>query len=98
MAKNNIFNKSNLANMLHEEGFAPTKVACEDAVEKIFETVAVAVKTGHKVSLGGFGIFIMKNKAQSEARNPKTGEKVVVPAHNKIKFTASSQLKDFINK
>lgn len=98
MAKNNIFNKSNLAFKLYDKGLTSTKVASEEVVDTIIEEISMAVKSGHKVSLGGFGIFTMKNKAQSEARNPKTGEKVVVPAHNKIKFTASKQLKEFINK
>lgn len=98
MAKNSIFNKSNIAIALYDKGLTSTKVASEEVVEMVLSEITSAVKSGHKVSLGGFGIFIMKNKAQSEARNPKTGEKVVVPAHNKIKFTASSQLKDFINK
>ncbi len=98
MAKNNIFNKSDLALSIYEKGLAQTKIASEEIVDTVLEQISFALKSGHKVSLGGFGIFLMKNKAQSEARNPKTGEKVVVPAHNKIKFTASSQLKEFINK
>jgi nucleoid DNA-binding protein len=94
----NIFNKQNLAEKLHEEGFSPVKARCEEAVETIFESIVEALKQGKKVSIRNIGIFSIKQKSKSEARNPKTGEKVVVPAHNKVKFTASSAIKEAINK
>jgi nucleoid DNA-binding protein len=44
------------------------------------DVIVDSVSEGHKVSLIGFGTFTAKQRPQREARNPKTGEKMIVPA------------------
>ena len=45
----------------------------------------------------GFGTFVVTNRAAGEARNPRTGEKVKVPASKTPKFRAGAGLKDAVN-
>ncbi|MEY3784630.1 MAG: hypothetical protein RLZZ230_952, partial [Candidatus Parcubacteria bacterium] len=44
----------------------------------------------------GFGIFEAKMRAAREARNPRTGETVMVPAMRVPKFRAAKALKDAV--
>ena len=46
------------------------------AIEAIIETVA----SGDKVTLVGFGSFERRDRAGREGRNPKTNEKIDIPA------------------
>jgi DNA-binding protein HU-beta len=49
------------------------------------------------VKIVGFGTFVVTNRAAGEARNPRTGEKVKVPASKTPKFRAGTGLKDAVN-
>lgn len=88
-------NKSDLADaVLNKVG--GTKKAADDAVDAVFDTIANALKTGGEVSVAGFGTFLAKKRAAREARNPRTGEKVHVPATTVPKFRAGKGLKDAV--
>ena len=54
-------------------------------------------KTDNKIQIPGFGIFEMKKRKAREARNPRTGAKVKVPAKQVVKFKPSETLKNKIN-
>ena len=45
----------------------------------------------------GFGTFVVTDRAAGEARNPRTGEKVKVPASRTPKFRAGAGLKEAVN-
>lgn len=36
-------------------------------------------------------------KQEKDGVNPKTGEKIIIAAHNKVKFTPSKQFKERVN-
>lgn len=46
------------------------------------------------VRVDGFGTFKVAERAAREAKNPKTGEMVKVPAKKAVVFKAASALKD----
>ena len=52
------------------------RASCAAALDVIVESVT----KGNKVSLVGFGTFSSKARPEREARNPKTGEKMIVSA------------------
>ncbi|MDE1975621.1 MAG: HU family DNA-binding protein, partial [Patescibacteria group bacterium] len=47
-------------------------------------------------SIAGLGIFSVKQRAAREARNPRTGEAIKVPAMKVPKFRAAKALKDAV--
>lgn len=49
-----------------------------------------------EVTLPGLGKLVTTQKSAREARNPKTGETILVPAHLAIKFKAAKALKDAV--
>lgn len=68
----------------------------ERILDAVLDTIKAEVKNAGKVSIGGFGIFKSGKVKAREARNPKTGDKVKVVAHNKVKFTVSKAFKEFV--
>jgi len=78
------------------EMLGTTKAQAEQVVDGIFETIMGSVKKGDDVSIAGFGKFVLKSTKAREARNPKTGETVQVPASKKPKFVPAKAFKDFV--
>lgn len=67
------------------------------AVDCVFEAITGALKKGNEVRLVGFGTFSVAERAASEGRNPRTGEKIKIPASKQPKFKAGKGLKDAVN-
>lgn len=88
-------NKANLIEKV-QDMLGGTKTQAEQVVNGIFDTITDALKKGDDVSVSGFGIFKSKMRAAREARNPKTGEAVKVPAARVVKFQVSKTLKDIV--
>ncbi len=53
-----------------------------EAVEIFLDNIKQALKTGEKVSLVGFGTFLIKKKNARNGRNPRTGRKITIPDKN----------------
>ena len=66
------------------------------AVNAVFEAISDALIEGEKVQLVGFGSFQVKERAEKQAKNPRTGEKITVPATKRPSFTAGKVLKDAV--
>jgi integration host factor subunit beta len=69
----------------------------ETIVETIFESIIAALQKGEKIEIRGFGSFRTRERRGRMGRNPKTGEKVEVPAKKIPYFKPSKELKDFVN-
>ncbi len=88
-------NKADIINKVHEV-LGVTKVEAERAADSVFGSIEEAMKDGSTVSIAGFGIFEAKLRAKREARNPRTGETVTVPAMRVPKFRAAKALKESV--
>ncbi len=69
----------------------------ETIVETIFDSIIEAIQKGEKIEIRGFGSFRTRQRKGRVGRNPKTGEKVEVPAKRIPFFKPSKELKDFVN-
>ncbi|MGO8869400.1 MAG: HU family DNA-binding protein [Alphaproteobacteria bacterium] len=74
-----------------------SKGEAEKSVDAVFESITQSLKGGQEVRLVGFGTFVVTNRAASEGRNPRTGEKIAIPASKQPKFKAGKGLKDAVN-
>jgi len=74
-----------------------TRKDSEYIVDTLFDSVIKALKTGDKLEVRGFGSFRVRQRNARVGRNPKTGEKVEVPAKRVPYFKPSKELKDLIN-
>jgi integration host factor subunit beta len=69
----------------------------ETVVETIFDSIIEAIQKGEKIEIRGFGSFRTRQRRGRTGRNPKTGEKVEVPAKKIPFFKPSKELKDYVN-
>ena len=67
------------------------------AVDSVFSAVTASLKKGEEVRLVGFGTFSVTRRAATQGRNPRTGEKIQIPASNQPKFKAGKGLKSAVN-
>lgn len=73
------------------------KADATKAVDSVFNTITSELAKGGDVRLVGFGTFSVASRAASEGRNPRTGEKIRIPASKQPKFKAGKALKDSVN-
>ena len=74
-----------------------SKIDATKAVDAVFDGIIQSLKEGEEVRLVGFGTFDVSDRAASEGRNPRTGEKINIPASKQPKFKAGKTLKDALN-
>lgn len=74
-----------------------SKIAAEDAINSVFETISKTVAAGDTVQLIGFGSFGTGERAARTGRNPQTGEAIDIAAAKTVKFTAGKGFKDAVN-
>jgi DNA-binding protein HU-beta len=60
------------------------------------DSIVNTLKKGEEVSIAGLGIFSVKARAARQARNPRTGETLQVPAMKVPKFRAAKALKEAV--
>ena len=86
-------NKDELVEKVAKE-CALGKTAAEQVVASVFGAITVAMKSGDKVTLAGFGTFSVSERAAREGRNPQSGETINIPAKKVVKFKAGTKLTD----
>ncbi len=74
-----------------------TKKQTEVIVNTVFQSITDALNQGNKVELRGFGSFRVRHRNSREGRNPKSGQKVTVPAKKVPFFKAGKELREMID-
>ena len=67
------------------------------AVDGVLDAIAGELASGGDVRLVGFGTFSVANRKATTGRNPRTGEKIFIPATRVPKFKAGKALKLSVN-
>ena len=71
-----------------------TKSQAGKAVDGFVSAVSAALSAGDRITLVGFGTFSVAARSKREGRNPKTGEKIQIPASKAVKFKAGKALSE----
>ncbi len=87
--------KSELVAKIAEEA-GLTKAQADKAVNAFVDAVQDVMKDGGKLTLVGFGTFYVAERNARKGVNPKTGEKINIPAGKSPKFKAGKGLKDLV--
>src|SRR3954467_8360341 len=74
-----------------------TRRDSEVIVETIFASIVHSLRAGDKIEIRGFGSFRTRQRNSRVGRNPKTGDRVDVPAKKIPFFKPSKELKDLVN-
>ena len=74
-----------------------TRKESEVIVETIFDSIVKSLRGGDKIEIRGFGSFRTRQRQARIGRNPKSGERVEVPAKRIPFFKPSKELRDIVN-
>ena len=89
-------NKAELINAIAEQANL-TKADTGRALDALIQTIETTLKAGDSISLVGFGIFAVKDRAERTGRNPQTGQEITIAAAKVPSFKAGKGLKDAVN-
>lgn len=88
--------KENLVEKVLIEVKLETKKQARKVVESVFKNITKSLSRGEEVTITGFGTFKTAKMAARAGRNPKTGEKIRIPASVKARFKAGKALKEAV--
>lgn len=89
--------RSELISKLTDRYPALTGNDVEAAVKLILEALSNSLANGTRVEIRGFGSFDLNYRPPRMGRNPKTGEKVPVPAKTVPHFKAGKELRERVD-
>ena len=69
------------------------KGQAKQAVNAVMEAISEQLAAGNRIQLSGFGSFDVRERSERQGMNPKTKEKMTIPASKAVGFRAASQLK-----
>lgn len=75
-----------------------SKKDAEKAVTAVFDTIVNAVAEGDKIQLTGFGTFEQRTRNARTGCDPRTGNKIEIPASKVPAFKAGKSFKEIVNK
>jgi integration host factor subunit beta len=70
----------------------------ELAVKMILDSMSKSLSQGHRIEIRGFGSFGLNYRPPRTGRNPKSGEKVHVPAKYVPHFKAGKELRERVDR
>ena len=73
-----------------------TKVAAEKALTAFLGSVQDQLVKQGKLTLTGFGTFVVEKRQERKGRNPRTGAVIKIPATKVVKFRVGKTLKDTV--
>lgn len=88
-------NKGELVDKIAQKATV-TKKQADAVLTAAIDTIMEAVSQGDKVTLVGFGSFESRERKEREGRNPKTNEKMVIPATTVPAFSAGKLFKEMV--
>ena len=89
-------NKSDLVAAI-ADGSGLTKADAARALSATTGAISSALSNGDRVSITGFGSFLVRNRAARSGRNPQTGATIYISASKVPAFKAGKLLKESVN-
>ena len=89
--------KSKLFRCIAERFPTLTAADVDAAVILILEQMTQTLAVGDRIEIRGFGSFALNYRPPRQGRNPKTGQKVEVPAKHVPQFKAGKELRDRVD-
>jgi nucleoid DNA-binding protein len=80
-------NKKDIVDLVSKKTM--TAKQAKEIVDCVFDGIAKSLKGKDKVIISGFGTFELKEVKEKIGRNPKTGERVVIPERHLLRFKPS---------
>jgi DNA-binding protein HU-beta len=95
MDKGNIVKVKDLAQKMVEK-FNMTKKEAVEVLNWLAQEITQNLKQGAQVKIVGLGTFKVRERKARTAINPKTGERIELPAKKVPRFTPTKDLKEAV--
>lgn len=73
-----------------------TQLKTKDIVQRTLDEIIQTLVQEGRIELRNFGVFEVKRRAPRKARNPRTGDKVYVPAKNVVTFKPGKEMEELV--
>jgi integration host factor subunit beta len=85
--------KKELVNRI-AESTGQTKVVVKDILQRFLDEIIDELSQGNRLEFREFGVFEVRGRAARRAQNPRTLEKVAVPAKRVVKFKVGRLMRE----
>ncbi|WP_152051902.1 HU family DNA-binding protein [Tautonia marina] len=75
-----------------------TQLKTKEIVQRTLDEIIKTLVEEGRIELRNFGVFEVKRRAPRKARNPRTGDKVSVPAKNVVTFKPGKEMEELVRK
>jgi DNA-binding protein HU-beta len=73
-----------------------SKTAAEKAMNAMVSGIVESLRRGRRVTISGFGTFVVARRAARNGRDPRTGKEIKIPSAKVPRFRPSRSLKTTI--
>jgi integration host factor subunit beta len=88
--------KKELVNRIAERT-GQTKVVTKEIIQQFLDEIIRELGNGNRLEFREFGVFEIKSRAARRAQNPRTLEKVSVPAKKVVKFKVGRLMRERVS-
>ena len=85
--------KKELVNRIADQT-GQTKVVVKDILQRFLDEIIEELSIGNRLEFREFGVFEVRERAARRAQNPRTLEKVSVPAKRVVKFKVGRLMRE----
>lgn len=71
-----------------------TQLKTKEIVQKTFHAIVETLVEERRIELRNFGVFEVRERKPRKARNPRTGDKVFVPAKYVVTFKPGKEMEE----
>ena len=75
-----------------------TQQQTKKIVQKTFDAIIDSLMREGRIELRNFGVFEVKTRAARKARNPRTGEEVIVPEKHVVTFKPGKYMESMVQR
>ena len=75
-----------------------TQLKTKEIVQMTLDEIIKTLVGEGRIELRNFGVFEVKRRAPRRARNPRTGDKVFVPAKNVVTFKPGKEMEELVRR
>jgi integration host factor subunit beta len=76
------------------EAMNQPQILVHEIVQRVFDGIINTLEKERRIELRNFGVFKVKQRKSRKGRNPRTGEKVMVPARFVVTFKPGREMEE----
>ena len=89
--------KKEMAKAFAEE-MGLTQIQVKAIIQRVFDGITEMLVSEGRIELRNFGVFEVKERRPRRARNPRTGDRVNVPAKRVVTFKAGKEMEQRVGR